>query len=331
LWPDKDGTSVKDLAERFAVLGRFYEGQTEAATEVIKKLDSVSWNKAGHEVIQLYDEFVRKNVGSSSSWFTLGIKLVGGGYWEQAFDSFGRCGKLSGQKIDPDYVSSLIWQGHIYDVWGKREQAVSKYETAMEFLDQFRNSRIVHDFENYVFMRHDQWGIKLSYKWVKGRIEEPFTENMLLINAPTEEMIQLKKRFDALPWDGGGQEVLDFYEECISNPEITEKSDLAAGWVRLGIKLVGAGYWNEAFDCFDRCEKSHNLKSGTYYFTALVWQGHIYDIFGNRDKATAKYNAALNVQDYDYMRHDQWGIVVNRDWVQERLKEPFTKQMMIRK
>lgn len=329
LWPGKDGTNIADLSGLLStVSGSTVMELTEGATEVVKKLDSVPWDKSGKEVVSLYEEFTRGEVSLSDPWFTLGIKLVGGGHWEQAFDSFEQCVKLSKEKMNPDYISALIWQGHVYDVWGKRDEAIVKYEVALMFLEQFKNAPIISDFENLVFMRHDQWGIKLSYKWVKNRIEEPFTERMLRINAPTEEIVRLKERFDALPWDNGGQEVVDFYEECVNNSEITGKSDFGSGWVRLGIKLVGAAYWDEAFDSFVRGQELTEQSKDTSYFAALVWQGHIYDVRGQREEAIEKYKAALAAQTSGYMRHDQWGIVLNYKWVKERLETPFTKEMI---
>ena len=326
LWPKKDGTSILDLPERFRGFGSPTSAGVDDENEVVKKLDSLPWDNAGGEVVALYSEFVDEKVKVSDAWFTLGIKLVGGDYLDEALDSFERCSNLSEQKIDPDYVASLIWQGHILDIRGRREEAISIYESALEFLEQFRNAGFVSDFENMVFMRHDQWGIKLSYKWVKERVEEPFSEEMLRANAPTEDLIKLQERFSALPWDNGGPEVLALYEECVDNEDIAKGTDFGAGWGILGIKLIGGGYWEQAFDAFERC---HGLNDSTSWkFTSLVWQGHIYDIWGDRKEAIGKYKQALKVEDFSYMRHDQWGIVLDYEWVKGRLEKPFTKEMM---
>ncbi len=116
------------------------------------------------------------------------------------------------------------------------------------------------------------------------------------------------------------------YEECIADEKIAERDDTGGGWAILGLKLVGGGYWDEALDTFER---SYNLSdSANWEFTSLVWQGHIYDIRGERDEAIRKYEQALEVEDFRYMRHDQWGIVLNYEWVRDRLKEPFTKEMV---
>ncbi|MHC4444018.1 MAG: hypothetical protein ACYTF1_06370 [Planctomycetota bacterium] len=109
----------------------------------------------------------------------MGIKLVSGGYWKEAFDSFQRCEQLYSRKESPHYLSSLIWQGHIHDVWGQRDQALAKYRAALEVLDQYAKAEVGTKIETYVFMQHGQWGIKLCMKWIKQRLEKPFTKDMV--------------------------------------------------------------------------------------------------------------------------------------------------------
>ncbi len=116
----------------------------------------------------------------------------------------------------------------------------------------------------------------------------------------------------------------EVYEEFIEK-KYTGNADC---WCTLAIRLIECNYWDEAFDCFERFKMTHKEQEGNYYFTVMVWQGHIYDLRGQRDKAIAKYESALRVKHRGGTRHDQWGIVLNRDWVEERLKRPFTKKMI---
>jgi tetratricopeptide (TPR) repeat protein len=132
-----------------------------------------------------------------------------------------------------------------------------------------------------------------------------------------------KPTLDSLPWNNAGPEILEIYQEFLN-----EKNEYIGPWFTLGIKLVGSGYWEQAFDCFTRCEKLHTHKDSERYISSLIWQGHIYDIWGEREKAVAKYKEALGVEGFNYMRHDQWGIVLNYEWVKQRLEKPFTKEMI---
>ena len=142
-------------------------------------LDSLPWKNAGPEALEVYKESVANDSEYIGPWFTLGIKLVGGGYWKEAFDCFRRCQQLHTHKDSERYISSLIWQGHIYDAWDKREQALQKYNAALDVLDQYKDTHTGVKIEDYILMRHDQWGIVLNYKWVKDRLETPFTKEMI--------------------------------------------------------------------------------------------------------------------------------------------------------
>jgi tetratricopeptide (TPR) repeat protein len=153
-----------------------YEEQGEAQEPA---LDNLPWDGAGPEALEVYQEFVDENVEYVGQWQTLGIKLVGSGFWEQAFDCFQRCEKLLSHKESAEWLTASIWQGHIYDVWGQRDQALVKYEAALDVLQQYRVNNAALDIVNYSWVRHDQWGIVLSYKWIKERMEEPFTKEMI--------------------------------------------------------------------------------------------------------------------------------------------------------
>ena len=94
LWPQKDGTSITDLPEDYRGLGTAKASSIDNS-EIVNKLDSLPWDKAGEEIVLLYDEFVSGNVKDSYAWFTLGIKLVGGDFWDEALDCFKHCCDLS--------------------------------------------------------------------------------------------------------------------------------------------------------------------------------------------------------------------------------------------
>jgi len=59
-------------------------------------------------------------------------------------------------------------------------------------------------------------------------------------------------------------------------------------------------------------------------FTVNAWLGHLQDLLGEREKALDFYREALKNDTGRTMRHDQWGLKVDRAWVEERLKTPFT-------
>ena len=194
---------------------------------------------------------------------------------------------------------------------GQRDEAIVKYRQALEDVPSIN-------------MRHDQWGIVLTEGWVERRIEKPFIEAMVFT---PNEFAELKRRFDGLPWTDAGEEMLEVYKDTISLDKIGEIEN-GYGWFRLGIKLVGSGYFRQAMDSFKRAEGLLRDQGGSNYFAVIVWQGHIYDVFGKRDKAIAKDRQALTTENSGYMRHDQWKMILTKEWVQLRIEEPFAKEMI---
>lgn len=92
-------------------------------------------------------------------------------------------------------------------------------------------------------------------------------------------------------------------------------------WFKLGLTLFDGGYYKESFNAFEKFTEFNPPKLD--HFAALVWMGHLQDLFGNREEALKYYNEALKHDIGFTMRHDQWGMKIDRQWVEERLKTPF--------
>jgi hypothetical protein len=60
--------------------------------------------------------------------------------------------------------------------------------------------------------------------------------------------------------------------------------------------------------------------------TALIWQGQILDLLGRREEALAAYDRA-GACDFNnfHTRHDQYGIVLTRDYLNQLLEKPFVR------
>jgi tetratricopeptide (TPR) repeat protein len=106
-------------------------------------------------------------------------------------------------------------------------------------------------------------------------------------------------------------------------------------WFGIGYLLYKEENYQEALDAFDRAQVRAPGRSpwsqtyGLIIFTALTWQGHIYDILGQREKALEKYNAALvcepEVVGTGYLSTTYCGLKIDRSWVEERLKTRFVR------
>ncbi len=120
-----------------------------------------------------------------------------------------------------------------------------------------------------------------------------------------------------LPWEDAGKPALTVFEAARSSG--LKDANL---WFTLGIKLIAGGYYAEAFAAMNAIRESGPPKEMN--FLALTWMGHLQDLMGERQRAIGYYQEALNLDPGGPgMRHDQWGITINRQWVEERLKTPF--------
>lgn len=61
-------------------------------------------------------------------------------------------------------------------------------------------------------------------------------------------------------------------------------------------------------------------------FMGLVWQGHLLDLLGRRTEAVASYQQALKVPGEPSMQHSQYNLVIDKQWVEQRLKTPFERK-----
>jgi hypothetical protein len=56
-----------------------------------------------------------------------------------------------------------------------------------------------------------------------------------------------------------------------------------------------------------------------------VWSGHILDLLSRREEALEWYRKAQKVTFSGTMQHDQYGIVIDARWIEERLQAPFKR------
>lgn len=142
-----------------------------------------------------------------------------------------------------------------------------------------------------------------------------------LQNSQSAEKARLKKVLE----ESGG-DWLEVYEFVIENDYRWPK-----GLHHVALKLVEAGHYEQALDLYRRVENNMSRIENPYSLESIIWQGHLLDMQGKRQQAIEKYQTALGV----YPRYgrgctrcDQWGILLNEDWVKERLEKPFTKEML---
>jgi tetratricopeptide (TPR) repeat protein len=128
---------------------------------------------------------------------------------------------------------------------------------------------------------------------------------------------ELRSKLRELPWSGGsGDSALELYKETralkLEDPDV---------WIKLALSLYDARSYREALEAAAELERGET----NYRFAGLVWQGHILDLMNRRGEAVARYTEALKVPGSPGMQHGQYKLTINKDWVERRLKDPFTR------
>lgn len=151
---------------------------------------------------------------------------------------------------------------------------------------------------------------------------DPDNELAMVIPPPTLTLDDLQKGIKSLPWTGAGKKAIELFDKTPAlNP--TDQGI----WLKLGLTLFDGRYYPQALDAFRRFSQlTAAEKDSVGEFVSLVWQGHLLDLLDRRDEAIQSYQDALKKDTGQTMRHDQYGMAVNRQWVEERLKTPYQRR-----
>jgi len=125
-------------------------------------------------------------------------------------------------------------------------------------------------------------------------------------------------RIEALPWVGAGAAALQVYRQARQ-----VKIEDAGTRGKLVLMLYDGRYYQEALEIVKALEQ---VQETAWRFAALVWEGHLLDLLGRRSEALAAYQEALKIPGTPNMRHDQYELVIDKKWVEERLKTPFERK-----
>ncbi|MHC4153516.1 MAG: M1 family aminopeptidase [Planctomycetota bacterium] len=148
---------------------------------------------------------------------------------------------------------------------------------------------------------------------------DPEVKLAMVIPPLTPNEAQLKEMVRVLPWTNAGKKALDVFKKAKEDKMINSNS-----WFKLGLTLYDGHYYEEALVAFRHTHESAE-KTSNRCLASLVWQGHVLDLLGRRQEALDYYERVLKASKNLGMRHDQYGIEINRDWVKERIKKPFER------
>lgn len=109
------------------------------------------------------------------------------------------------------------------------------------------------------------------------------------------------------------------------SPEWLDKLSHWSLVLRVGFALYDVERYEEALLVFGRL---HELAADNAFHqgVALVWQGHILDLLGQRDEAISVYQKAVDLDVTRTMRHDQYGLkYAPSPYAAKRIETPFER------
>ena len=96
---------------------------------------------------------------------------------------------------------------------------------------------------------------------------------------------------------------------------------------QIGMGLYENEDYPEAFDCF---QKISTLETDAdTKFASFGWLGLLKDIMGERKEALGYYRRALDHDTGESMSHSWLRINMDKEWIEERLKTPFTFETLV--
>jgi pimeloyl-ACP methyl ester carboxylesterase len=168
-----------------------------------------------------------------------------------------------------------------------------------------------HQYEKYdVFAIIDTWldsGGKTT-DFVLGREDSTNLEKYAKLG-------EIRNSIAELSWEGGEPEkALECFRKAreggLQDPNL---------WFGFGVKLFANGHNDQALYSFSQAtDTSFDVCSAS-----MVWMGHLNDLLHKREEALAWYKKGLEYYIFP-MTHSQWNLTIDRNWIEERMKTPFT-------
>jgi pimeloyl-ACP methyl ester carboxylesterase len=121
------------------------------------EVNKIPYEDSPAETLQFFNRIKSIWINEPENWFSLGIRLFGNGWHDEAFTAFSKAAQ-KGSLIES---ASLVWLGHLSDLKNLRNEAVSYYNKALDCYPGFP-------------VQHDNWNIHLTYNWIEERLEKPF-------------------------------------------------------------------------------------------------------------------------------------------------------------
>jgi len=258
---------------------------------------------AASEAERVYGAVKGQPIVDGDTWYRLGTGLYGAGRLDEAADCFVKAADL---ETDRDLrFGALGWLGLLDDLRGRRAEALVRYRAALAIAPDRP-------------VKHDPFRITMDRAWVEERLKTPFVPGQAARLPEHPTAAQLVDLVDGLNWEKEGETPLLVFRKTAGFA-----IDVSGFWFKLGLLLYDSGCYRQGLEAFEHTATLE--KTGVMAFTARAWQGHMDDLLGDRTGALGFYKEALKLDPGTAMKHSQWGMTIDRAWVEERLARPFVR------
>ena len=130
------------------------------AGQLSPAIDELPWTGTGEQALAMFKKAREITLSDVDAWFKLGLTLYDGRFYPESLEAF-RQAHMQSEDDSLDAFGALVWQGHIMDLLGRRNDALLFYRRAL-------------DMDAGGQMLHDQYGLTVDRAWVKKRLQTPF-------------------------------------------------------------------------------------------------------------------------------------------------------------
>jgi tetratricopeptide (TPR) repeat protein len=123
--------------------------------KLMAKIRQMPWTGVGAAALETYRQAQEMKIEDTNTRCKLSLILYDARYYQPALDAMT-------QLENTDFrFASLVWQGHLLDLLGRRAEAVTRYEEALKMTGSPN-------------MQHSQYDMKIDKEWVAQRLKSPF-------------------------------------------------------------------------------------------------------------------------------------------------------------
>jgi tetratricopeptide (TPR) repeat protein len=127
-----------------------------ARTDTAQRILDLPLTGAGEQARVLFAQARAEGLNSGGVSEKLGLTLYDGRHYTEALEAFRMLARQQ-----PELVVGFVWQGHILDLTGRREEALACYRKAKE-------QGLQHAWS------FDQYAIVIDNAWIEARLKTPF-------------------------------------------------------------------------------------------------------------------------------------------------------------